>query len=140
MHNAARVIVTSFLALVTWVHPMCFAEALETPALQQEAAAKLVTGDANGFTINSAATNIQHIVVSGGNFNVKTDSLTIKPSPPLADGQYSFEISAITGKRTVSSTDNGRDGSVKTNDVVSVVDSGYFIIKDGKVLNLAGER
>lgn len=139
MYKTTKTIASSLLAMTAFLTPVYAAEEPMSPAQLQEAAANLVIGDATRFTINSAAENIQFVIVSGGNFSLKSDSLTIQPSPPLQDGQYGFEISAITGQKTVSGTDNGRDGSVQTNDVISVVQTGYFIIKDGAVLDLAGE-
>lgn len=101
----------------------------------------VVSGTANVLAINTDVTNIENIEITGPNeFHLQTKSLALTSKEGFANGQYRFEVKANTGiANNLSTTENGRDGSVTTGTIVSVVDTGYFIIYNGAVVDVTTE-
>lgn len=99
-----------------------------------------VSGGAYGLNFSTDVQDVAYIDVAGAGYSERSESLSIEPHSPLKDGQYSYEISAVTGTKTVTGEDNGRDGASQTNQIINVVESGYFIIHQGDVLDTSNEQ
>ncbi|CAA0091922.1 Uncharacterised protein [BD1-7 clade bacterium] len=104
----------------------------------------VVSGDASSVTIDSDIGYVEFVEIAGPhNLHLRSESLTITRDRDLPDGQYSFEISANTGYSsddTENNINNGRDNSQKPGERTSVVYSGFFILANGKVVDISAEK
>lgn len=105
-------------------------------------AATVVTGSANTLSINTNVDNFKFIEITGPNdFHLRTESLTLTSKAGFSNGQYRFEVTANMGaSHKQVTTAHGRDGNTKTGDSLSVVDTGYFIIYNGTVVDVTAEK
>lgn len=100
------------------------------------------SGGSGGVYVSGLPANFSSIRVSGpGDFFIDTSTTLIESTDGvLLDGQYSFEVSAVSAEQVgvrSSSQNNGRSEGATRQQPIVVVESGGFRISNGQI---AGSR